>query len=95
MEYIRQGSFSTLRALGHYVTVLTSLPPDRSHLSSLTNYQSIKEQILKGVVGDTAMRRIDMVHPSTEENWAFLCLRVRRRPYPTLAYLTFSSLVLP
>lgn len=49
---------------GDLVTVLTHPPPDLFHPSGKTSYQVIEEPILKGMLGNHPVGRIELVHPS-------------------------------
>ena len=51
-------------ARGEEVVVLSPPPPARFHPSGKTTYQLIEEPVLKGLCGNAAVGRIDMVHPS-------------------------------
>lgn len=52
-------------ARGGIVTVL-SPPPERFHPSALSNYQAIEEPVIRGRLGQNAVRQIIMVHPTVK-----------------------------
>jgi flagellar biosynthesis GTPase FlhF len=45
---------------------LSPPPPERFHPSGQTNYQAIEEPIVKGMLGTSAVSRIEMVHPTVK-----------------------------
>jgi hypothetical protein len=51
---------------GERVTVLSPPPLERFHPSGQTNYQAIEEPIVKGMLGTSAVSRIEMVHPTVK-----------------------------
>src|SRR5690606_605516 len=48
-------------------TVLTPPPPTRFHPLGTTSFQVIEEPILKGRLGNRAVRRIEVIHPTVPE----------------------------
>lgn len=46
------------------VTVLSQPPPQRFHPSGQTFYQTVEEPIIKGKLGNRAVRKIVVVHPT-------------------------------
>ena len=67
-KYIKGASaiFAWYISRGERVTVLSPPPPERFHPSGQTNYQAIEEPIVKGMLGTSAVSRIEMVHPSVK-----------------------------
>jgi hypothetical protein len=65
-KYIHGASavFALHISKGDVVTVLTQPPPARFHPSGTTSFQVIEEPIVKGKLGNRAVRRIDVVHPT-------------------------------
>ncbi|KAG9235613.1 hypothetical protein BJ875DRAFT_344071, partial [Amylocarpus encephaloides] len=65
-KYIKGASaiFASYISRGEGVTVLSPPPPERFHPSGQTNYQAIEEPIVKGLLGTSAVSRIEMVHPT-------------------------------
>ena len=65
-KYIKGASavFAWHITQGEMITVLLPPPPHRFHPSGHTNYQAIEEPILRGVLGNRAVSRIDVVHPT-------------------------------
>ncbi|EXK77805.1 hypothetical protein FOQG_17509 [Fusarium oxysporum f. sp. raphani 54005] len=49
---------------GDLVTVLSQPPPQRFHPSGLTYYQTVEEPIIKGRLGNKAVGRIVVIHPT-------------------------------
>jgi hypothetical protein len=67
-KYIKGASaiFAWYISRGERVTVLSPPPPERFHPSGQTNYQAIEEPIVKGMLGTSAVSRIEMVHPTVK-----------------------------
>ncbi|KAJ5469336.1 hypothetical protein N7539_008954 [Penicillium diatomitis] len=70
IQYVRGASavFAWHIARGEKVTVLLPPPPERFHPSGLTNYQAIEEPIVRGQIGQYAVRKIVLVHPTVTES---------------------------
>jgi hypothetical protein len=68
-KYVKGASalFAWYISRGERVTVLSPPPPERFHLSGQTNYQVIEGPIVKGMLGTSAVSRIEMVHPTVKE----------------------------
>ena len=67
-KYVKGASaiFAWYISRGERVTVLSPPPPERFHPSGQTNYQAIEEPIVKGMLGTSAVSRIEMVHPTVK-----------------------------
>jgi hypothetical protein len=67
-KYVKGASaiFAWYISRGERVTVLLPPPPERFHPSGQTNYQEIEEPIVKGILGTSAVSRIEMVHPTVK-----------------------------
>ena len=67
-KYMKGASaiFAWYISRGEKVTVLSPPPPERFHPSGQTNYQTIEEPIVKGLIGANAVSQIEMVHPSVK-----------------------------
>ena len=65
-KYVKGASvlFAYYVTKGETATVLSPSPPYRFHPLGGTNYQLIEELILKGLFGNVAVDRIDIIHPS-------------------------------
>lgn len=84
-QYIRGASavFAWHIARGEKVTVLSPPPPERFHPSGLTNYQAIEEPIVRGQIGQYAVRQIVLVHPTVTESEEYLYERWPEDKYST------------
>ncbi|KAJ5159931.1 uncharacterized protein N7482_006935 [Penicillium canariense] len=56
---------------GDKVTLLSPPPPERFHPSGLSNYQAIEQPIVQGLIGEYAVQKIMMVHPTVKESEEF------------------------
>jgi hypothetical protein len=67
-KYVKGASaiFAWYISRGERVTVLSPPPPERFHPSGQTNYQAIEEPIVKGMLGTSAVSRIEIVHPTVK-----------------------------
>jgi hypothetical protein len=67
-KYVKGASalFAWYISRGERVIVLSPPPPERFHPSGQTNYQAIEEPIVKGILGTSAVSRIEMVHPTVK-----------------------------
>lgn len=55
-------------AQGENVTLLSPPPPERFHPSGLSYYQVIEEPIIRGLLIQNAVQKINIVHPQTKES---------------------------
>lgn len=59
-------------AQGEKVTLLSPPPPERFHPSGLSYYQLIEEPIVRGLLDQNAVQRINIAHPTIKESNEFL-----------------------
>ncbi|KAJ5348627.1 actin-like protein 10 [Penicillium brevicompactum] len=72
-KYVHGASaiFAWRIAKGEEVTLLSPPPPERFHPSGLSYYQVIEEPIIRGLFGQNAVHKINIVHPLIKESDEF------------------------
>lgn len=72
-KYVHGASaiFAWRIAKGEEITLLSPPPPERFHPSGLSYYQVIEEPIIRGLFGQNAVHKINIVHPLIKESDEF------------------------